>query len=155
MSLRRKIIAVVAALVFLTIALSVFWGYRALTFPWLETAGRLPKGEFAFSKAPSQPESDIVAAASLRAGVIWIDEFVLHERFSDFGLHHRMFLRHRRDDRLAPAHEIQTLLGRERDFFRDDVEFRQGHRARGVREKALWVPFELEFNLLFVYTSQR
>jgi hypothetical protein len=89
MSLRRKIIAVVAALVFLTIALSVFWGYRALTFPWLETAGRLPKGEFAFSKAPSQPESEIVAAASLRAGVIWIDEFVLHEgigvAFGPFG----------------------------------------------------------------------
>jgi len=63
----------------LTITSLILWGYRALSFPWLETAGRLPKGEFAFSAAPSQPESEIIAAASLRTGVIWIDEFILHD----------------------------------------------------------------------------
>lgn len=78
MSFLRKILVRVVGLVLLASFL-LLWGYRALTFPWLETAGRLPKGEFAFASVPSQLESEIVAATSLRAGVIWIDEFVLHE----------------------------------------------------------------------------
>jgi hypothetical protein len=68
----------------------MLWGYMAVSFPWLQTAESLPEGEFLFFAVSSQPESEIVAAVSLSAGVLWIDEFIMHDGIGvAFGPFHR------------------------------------------------------------------
>jgi len=90
MSRRRKITLLIVGMFASLVVVFMLWGNMALSFPWLRTTERLPKGEFAFSAVPSQPESEIVAAVSLRGGVLWIDEFILHDGIGvAFGPFHR------------------------------------------------------------------
>jgi hypothetical protein len=90
LSKRRKIILLLVGISVSTMGVFMLWAYMALSFPWLQTAGRLPKGNFAFTAAPSQPESEVIAAVSFRSGVIWVDEFILHDGIGvAFGPFHR------------------------------------------------------------------
>jgi hypothetical protein len=89
-SKRRKIIFLMIGISVSAMGVFMIWAYMALTFPWLQTAGRLPKGDFAFTAAPSQPESEVIAAVSFRSGVFWVDEFILHDGIGvAFGPFHR------------------------------------------------------------------
>jgi hypothetical protein len=88
LSRRRKIILLLIGISVSAIGVFMLWAYMA--FPWLQTAGRLPNGDFAFSPAASQPESEIIAAVSFHSGVIWVDECILHDGIGvAFGPFHR------------------------------------------------------------------